>query len=47
MVAALNNLDILDADMEKTYLNATISECIWTVCGVKFGSHKVKKALII
>jgi hypothetical protein len=46
-LTALNDLDILAADVENAYLHAPISEKVWTVCGVKFGTHKGKKALIV
>ena len=33
MIAMLNNLDILSADIKNAYLNATCDEKIWTVLG--------------
>jgi hypothetical protein len=46
-IAALNDLDILAAGVENAYLNAPISERVWTECGAEFGGQKGKKALIV
>jgi hypothetical protein len=38
MFAALNDLDILAADVGNAYLNADCREKIWTIAGPEFGS---------
>lgn len=38
LLAALNGLDILAADIGNAYLNAPCKEWIWTVAGIEFGS---------
>jgi len=50
LVAALNDLDILCADIGNAYLNADCREKIWTVAGPEFGSLQgsvmiIRKAL--
>jgi hypothetical protein len=40
-------MEIFAADVENTYLNAPITEKIWTICGVKFGTNQGKKTLIV
>jgi hypothetical protein len=37
MFAALNDLDILAADVGKAYLNVECREKIWTIAGPEFG----------
>jgi hypothetical protein len=36
MLAALNYLDILTADIQNAYLNAPAAEKVWCVCGLEF-----------
>ena len=38
MFAALNDLDVLAADVGNAYLNADCREKIWTIAGPEFGS---------
>jgi hypothetical protein len=50
LIAALNDLDILAADIGNAYLNAPCREKIWTVAGKEFGSNEgtvmiIKRAL--
>ena len=40
LIAALNNLDIMSADISNAYLNAPNKEKIWTVAGHEFGIDK-------
>ena len=40
LVAALNDLDVMSADIENAYLNAPNKEKIWTVVGHEFGTDK-------
>ena len=48
MVAALNDLDILAADIGNAYLNARTREKIFIVCGKEFGDEYVgRKAVIV
>jgi hypothetical protein len=49
-LAALNDLDILSADIQGAYLNAPCREKIYVVCGPEFGEYEgrigvIKKAL--
>jgi hypothetical protein len=46
-LAALNDLDVKMADIEKTYLTVPITEKIWTVLGPDFGDDAGKRALIV
>lgn len=51
MIAALNDLDILAADVQGAYLNAPCKERVYTICGPEFGARLegrvgiIKKAL--
>lgn len=38
LIAALNDLDIMSADVGNAYLNAPCKEKIWTLAGLEFGS---------
>ena len=40
LVATLNDLDIMSADISNAYLNAPNKEKIWTIAGYKFGTDK-------
>ena len=40
LVATLNDLDVMSADIGNTYLNAPDKEKIWTVMGHEFGRDK-------
>ena len=40
LIAALNDLDIMLADIGNVYLNAPNKEKIWTVAGHEFGTDK-------
>ena len=40
LIAALNDLDIMSADIGNAYLNAPNKEKIWTVAGHEFGTDK-------
>jgi hypothetical protein len=46
-VAALNDIDVWDADVLNTYITATCPEKIWTTFGPKFESDNGKKALVV
>jgi len=46
LVAALNDLDILCADIGNAYLNADCREKIWTIAGPEFGSLQGKVMII-
>jgi hypothetical protein len=46
--AALNDLDLLAADIQNAYLNAPITEKVWIILGVKFGHDlKGRKSIIV
>ncbi len=38
LIAALNDLDILSADIGNAYLNAETKEKVHTICGPEFGA---------
>ena len=46
-IAALNELDAMQADIRNAYLNAPCDEKIWTVLGPEFGPLAGKRALIV
>ena len=45
--SALNNIDVIAANIGNAYLNASCSEEIWTKDGPKFGSHIGHVMLIV
>ena len=47
LVAALNNLNILSADVQNAYLNAPTKERVYTIAGLEFGSENVGKRVLI
>ncbi len=47
MLAALKSLDVMAADILKTYITTPCKEKIWTMLGSEFGKDKVKKAIIV
>jgi hypothetical protein len=48
LIAALNDLDILAADIGNAYLNAPVREKIFIVCGMEFRGDMVgRKAIIV
>jgi hypothetical protein len=46
-ISTLNDLDILASNVQNAYITAPNSEQIWTICGIEFGIHKGRKALIV
>ena len=46
-LAALNVIEISDADIGNSYLNAKCREKIWTVAWTEFGSEKGKFMLVV
>jgi hypothetical protein len=46
-IAALNDLDILMADIGNAYLNADCREKIWMIAGPEFGANKGRKVIIV
>jgi hypothetical protein len=46
-VAALNDLDVLAADVGNAYLNAEVREKCWFKAGSEFGIHKGKRIVIV
>jgi Reverse transcriptase (RNA-dependent DNA polymerase) len=48
LIAALNDLDILSADVQGAYLNAPCKEHVHTICGDEFGrEYKGRYAVIV
>ena len=47
MIAALNDLDILAADVQNAYLNAPMKEKVYTMAGLKFGPSRVSLLVLI
>jgi hypothetical protein len=46
-LAALNDLDVLSADVQGAYLNAPTKEKVYTTAGLEFGADKVGRPVII
>ena len=46
-IAALNDLDILAADIQNAYLNAPTKEKVWARAGLEFGASNVGRVIII
>lgn len=47
MIAALNNLDLLAADVENAYLNAPCREKHWIKAGPEFGSNEGRTYIVV
>jgi hypothetical protein len=47
LYAALNDLDILSADVQNAYLNAPTKEKLYTTAGLEFGSNNVNRPVLI
>jgi Reverse transcriptase (RNA-dependent DNA polymerase) len=47
LVAALNDLDILSADISGAYLNAPAAEKVYTIAGKEFGAEKEGRVVVI
>jgi Reverse transcriptase (RNA-dependent DNA polymerase) len=47
LIAALNDLDIMTADIGNAYLNAFTSEKVYTITGPEFGEEAGRVAIII
>ena len=47
LTAALNDLNILLADVQNAYLNAPTKERVYTIAGLEFGSKNVGKRVLI
>jgi hypothetical protein len=47
LIAALNDLEVLSADISGAYLNANAAEKVYTIAGKKFGAVKEGRVVII
>jgi Reverse transcriptase (RNA-dependent DNA polymerase) len=47
LIAALNDLDILSADVQNAYLNAPTKERVYCIAGLEFGSANVGRPVLI
>jgi len=47
LIAALNDLDVLVADVSNAYLNAPTQEKVHTICGREFGNALVGRIAVI
>lgn len=47
LIAALNDLDILSADVQNAYLNAPTKEKVWTRAGIEFGPDDAGRPVLI
>jgi len=47
LIAALNDLDLLAADIGNAYLNAPTKEKVYTVCGLDFGQQYIGRVAVI
>ena len=45
-IAALNDLDVLEAHVENDYLSSTCRERVWISAGPEFGNHKEKVPIL-
>ena len=46
-IAALNDLDLLGADVQNAYINAKTNEKVYTTAGPEFGSNQGRPAIIV
>jgi hypothetical protein len=46
-LAALNDLDVLSADVQGAYLNAPTKEKVYTIAGLEFGADKVGRPVLL
>lgn len=46
-IAALNDLDLLAADVQNAYINAKMAEKVYTIAGPEFGSNQRRPAIIV
>jgi hypothetical protein len=47
LVAALNDLEVLSADISGAYLNAKVAEKVYTTAGKEFGLNKADRPILI
>jgi hypothetical protein len=47
LIAALNDLDVLSADVQNAYLNAPTKEKVYTTAGLEFGPENVGRPVLI
>ena len=47
LAAALNDLDVLAANVQNAYLNAPTSKKVYTIAGLEFGASNVSRAVKI
>jgi len=47
LIAALNDLDILGADVQNAYINAKTSEKVYFIAGPEFGSNQDRPCIIV
>jgi hypothetical protein len=47
LIAALNILDIMGADVQNAYINASTKEKVYTTAGPEFGSNEGRPAIIV
>ena len=47
LIAALNDLDVLSADISGAYLNANAAEKVYTIAGREFGAEKEGRVVVI
>jgi len=47
LIAALNELDVLTADIGNAYLNADTKEKVHTICGLEFGNQYIGRIAVI
>ncbi len=47
MLAALNDLEVMSADIQGAYLNAPCKEKVYTICGPEFGRDNIGRVAII
>jgi hypothetical protein len=47
LIAALNSLEVMGADIGNAYLTAPTTEKVWTVLGAEWGADAGRRAIIV
>jgi Reverse transcriptase (RNA-dependent DNA polymerase) len=47
LIAALNDMEVMSADVQGAYLNAPCHEKVCTICGMEFGSEFIGRIAVI
>ena len=47
MIAALNDLSVLSANMQNAYINSPTKEKVYTTVGLEFGKENMQRPILI